>query len=255
LRRRAFIRAALRASALFACALSLLASAADARTTDAEAASVRWALDGDSLLLADGRQVRLIGINTPELGKNGAADQPLARAARERATALTRGQTIRLVYDRERLDRYGRTLAYAVLPDGRDLQDILLREGYAWFIAIPPNVSRLPLYRSAESHARTTRLGVWGRPEYEPVSAERVSPAQYGFLRLSGTVMAIRNRATGVEVALSPRVHLWLPRDVYASLPARQSLLGKRVLARGWLAEYKYSARMRITHPAMLEVL
>lgn len=215
---------------------------------------MRRALDGDSLLLADGRQVRLIGINAPEFGKNGAAAQPLARAARDRATALTRGRMIRLVYDRERLDRYGRTLAYAVLADGRDLQDVLLREGYAWFIAIPPNVERLPLYRSAEAHAHTARRGVWGRPEYEPVAAERVSPAQYGFLMLAGTVTAVRSRASGVEVALTPRLHLWLPQDVYASLAARQSLLGTRVLARGWLAEYKDGARMRITHPAMLEI-
>jgi micrococcal nuclease len=247
------MRRAPHAGAFFLCALSLLASVA--RPGNDETVSVRSALDGDSLLLTDGRQIRLIGINAPELGKNGTAEQPLARAARDRAAALTRGRIIRLIYDRERLDRYGRTLAYAVLPDGRDLQEILLREGYGWFIAIPPNVDRLPLYRSAEAHARTARRGVWGRSEYEPIAAERVSRTQYGFLMLSGTVVAVRNRATGVEVALTPSVRLWLPRDVYTSLATRKSLLGMRVLARGWLAEHKDGARMRVTHPAMLEVL
>src|SRR5258706_13154531 len=125
------MREALRASALFVYAPSLLAWTTGARAADDETVSVRWALDGDSLLLTDGRQVRLIGINAPELGKNGVAEQPLAREARDRATALTRGRTVRLVYDRERADRYGRTFANRMLSDGRELPKILLRQSSA----------------------------------------------------------------------------------------------------------------------------
>src|SRR5205814_3862217 len=169
--------------------------------------NVRAALDGDSLLLTDGREVRLIGINAPELGKNKAPDQPIARAARERTAELTRGRTVRLVYDEERTDRYGRTLAYVTLPDGRDLDETLLEEGYGWTIAISPNVARLPAYRSAEARARTAHRGVWTIREYEPLPAEHVSPEHYGFTRLVGRVTAVERHANGTEVALGANVH------------------------------------------------
>lgn len=213
---------------------------------------MKSALDGDSLLLVDGREIRLIGINAPELGKHGTADQPLARAARARTAALTRGRAVRLGYDEQHLDRYGRTLAYVTLPDGRDLDELLLREGFGWSIAIAPNVAHLAAYRAAEAEARSARRGVWARTEYDPVGAENISPRHYGFLRLVGRVSAVSRHASGVEVALGANVHLWIPREIYRSLPVVPEP-GKRVLARGWLAEYKGKARMRITHAAMLE--
>lgn len=250
MRRGRYIRGALQAGALFISLL--LAAASGAPLADAETATVRAALDGDSLRLGDGREVRLIGINAPEIGKNGTPDQPLARAARDRASALARGRTVRLIYDEQRLDRYGRTLAYVVLPDGRDLDELLLAEGFGWYIAIPPNVAHLDAYRAAEARARLAGRGIWSRPEYDPLPAERVTREHYGFIRLAGTVSAVDPHATGIEVALGPNVHLWIPKEIYRSLPVALRR-GTRVLARGWLAEYKGRARMRITHAAMLE--
>jgi micrococcal nuclease len=212
------------------------------------------ALDGDSLLLADGRQVRLIGINAPEFGKDGTAAQPLAVEARDLLNALVRRQTVRLVYDRERVDRYGRTLAYAMLADGRDPQLLLLHAGLAWFVAVPPNVARLAAYRDAEAQARAARRGVWGRSEYEPVPAERLTRRHTGFIRLTGVVTSMRSGRHGSELVLAPGVRLFISHGGEFATPP--SLLnGKRVLARGWVTEYKTGFSLRITHPAMLDVL
>lgn len=217
---------------------------------------MRWALDGDSLLLADDRQVRLVGINAPDFGKNGRPDQPLARIARDRASVLTRGRTVRLVYDAERHDRYGRLLAYVFLPDGRELQEILLREGLAWFVAIDPNIARLTAHRAAEAEARAFRRGIWAEPQYEAVPAERLSPADTGFVRFSGLVVAVERHGDAIELQLTPQVRLVIAPSVLAAFgQSPQALRGKRVLARGWLAEYKNHLRLRITHPAMLELL
>ncbi len=233
----------------------LLAQIIPVAPARADIALVHKALDGDSLLLADGRQVRLIGINAPEFGKDGAPDEPLARAARDRAMALAGGQRLRLIDGEERTDRYGRTLAYAILPDGRDLQELLLREGLAWFIAIPPNVAHLASYRAAEAQAQAARRGIWAQPEYAPLPVERVSAKRTGFMRIEGTVTGIESRRHTVEVQLSPTVKLLMSQAVFTSLDrAGPALNGKRVLARGWLAEYKEGLRMRITHAAMLEV-
>jgi len=219
----------------------------------AETVRVQRALDGDSLLLADGRRVRLIGINAPELGRDGAPDEPLAAAARDRTMALVRNQAIRLVDDVERHDRHGRTLAYADLTDGRDLQELLIREGLSWFVAVAPNTARLDRYRVAEAEARRAGRGIWGRADYAPVPAEALAPGRTGFLRVSGTVSSGRRRGDAVELHLTAQVRL-LILGAHGFPRMARSLVGKRVVARGWLTEYKNGLRMRITHPAMLEV-
>lgn len=218
----------------------------------AEEVRVLRAPDGDSLLLADGRAVRLIGINTPELGKDGAPHQPLAAKARQRTHRLVGGQIVRLEYDRERHDRYGRVLAYAFLPDGRDLQELLLRDGLAWFVAIPPNLAHLDAYRAAEAQARAAGRGIWQQPEYGATPANNLERAKTGFRLVSGAVQQLHRRGDAMEMRLAPRVSLLISPEHYRELP--QPLRGKRVLARGWLTEYKNGLRMRITHPAMLDV-
>jgi len=110
--------------------------------------------DGDSLVLADGRAVRLIGINAPELGKDGAPDEPLARAARAELERLVAGKRVRLALDEEHRDRYGRWLAHITLPDGAGVAERLLEQGLACVIAVSPNLLNLTRYLDIEASAR-----------------------------------------------------------------------------------------------------
>ncbi|WP_423814444.1 thermonuclease family protein, partial [Pseudomonas viridiflava] len=75
---------------------------------------VQRVVDGDSLRLSDGRSVRMIGLNTPELGKQGRSDEPLAVAARLRLQALVdaSGGRVGLRPGKQVKDHYGRTLAH-----------------------------------------------------------------------------------------------------------------------------------------------
>ncbi len=79
---------------------------------------VRWVVDGDTVVLADGRHVRYIGIDTPEIDHAKQQAEPLAYGARSVNRQLVEGQSVRLEYDRETTDRYGRTLAYVYRGDG-----------------------------------------------------------------------------------------------------------------------------------------
>lgn len=241
---------ALRKGALFVSVLLLVCRLGAAG--DTEVVRVTRAYDGDSLWLADGREVRLIGVNTPELGRDGAADQPVAAAARDRVNALVRGRTVRIVYDLERFDRHGRTLAYLMLPDGRDLQELLIDEGLGWFIAVAPNTARLAAYRAAEARARAAHRGVWARTRYRPVPAEKLTPRLTGFKLITGRVRSVDMHARWVALHLAPRVTLTMPRGDARS---PESLTDRRIVARGWLRAYKNGVRMRISAPAMLEVL
>lgn len=70
---------------------------------------------------------------------------------------------MRLVYDVERTDRYGRTLAYVYRsPDALFVNVALVRDGYARVATYPPNVAHVDQFRAAETEAREADRGLWG---------------------------------------------------------------------------------------------
>ncbi len=80
-------------------------------------------IDGDTIELADGITIRYIGVNTPEVG------QPGAEEATEANRALVEGKKVRLEYDVQKQDKYGRTLAYVYLEDGTFVNAELVKNG------------------------------------------------------------------------------------------------------------------------------
>jgi len=231
--------------ALFTAAAALAAT---------ETAEVRHVLDGDTVILQNNQHVRLIGINAPELGKDGAPDQPLAARARDRLAQLVRGQRVTLAFERERQDHYGRLLAHVYLPDGRDVEEILLREGLAWAVAVPPNVGKLPALINTENEARSARRGVWGEPAYAPTAAERLTVQGTGFRFIAGTILRYQSHRKLIYFDLSPRVALVVTHEdwkkYYRGKP--RDWVGRHVVARGWLTESKGRLHLRVPHPAML---
>lgn len=211
-------------------------------------------IDGDTIALSDRRLVRLIGINTPELGKDGAPDEPLARAARERLAGWVNGQAVTLIPGIEERDRHGRLLAYLILADGRDAQELLLREGLAALVAIPPNLRFLARYQAAAEQARRPRRGIWGDPHFAAREAEAVNTG--GFRFVHGSVTRVERRRHDTLLHLSSRFALVVPHADAARFGCPlASLRGRRVEASGWVTVRKDTRRMRVQHPAMLRLL
>ena len=231
---------------------ALFVSVATAAST--ETVTVRSALDGDSLLLADGRQVRLIGINAPELGGDGKPEQPLARSARTLLANLAAGQAVTLEFEAEPHDRYGRLLAHVRLPDGRDAAEVLLRHGLAWLVAIPPNIRELARLKAAEDEARRAGRGVWGEPAFRPIAAAQATARNVGFVFLTGRIAAVRTTRHSYYLKLAPHVVLTAARKDwrrYFDYPP-EHLRGRALVVRGWLTVQDRELRMRLQHPAML---
>jgi micrococcal nuclease len=230
---------------------SLLATAAGALSdTD----QIRYVIDGDTVVRADGRHVRLIGINAPEPGKDGTPDQPLARAARVRLAELVEKKRVKLVFEQVREDHYGRLLARVRLADGSDAGEQLLRAGLAWVIAIPPNLDMLTGNLAAENDAREARRGVWNEPAYAPQPADKLTLRNTGFQIIEGRIRRYGQGRHLMYFDLAPHVTLVVPREEWKKYfrGNPSGWVGRHVVARGWVTRTKDRLRLRVAHPAML---
>jgi len=124
-------------------------------------ALVRWVDDGDTVVLADGRRVRYAGINTPEVAHKDKPAERLGPEARDFNRRLVFGKKVRLEFDREKYDQYGRLLAYVFLLDGTFVNGALVREGYAYFFFHPPNKKYERQLLGLQRQAMDNKAGMW----------------------------------------------------------------------------------------------
>lgn len=213
--------------------------------------------DGDTVRLADGRKVRLIGINAPEIGHDGAPSEAYAEQAREDLSRLVHGhRNVGLRFDAERHDKYGRLLAHLFLPDGRSIEARLLEQGVATSLAIPPNTWNLDCYLGVEAKARSKGTGLWGLSRYQPVEATHLPLTSRGYHLVRGKVERIGHGRKSIWLDLQGPVALRIPRaDLkYFHTYDPRTLRGRTVVARGWLHRNKGELRMTVRHPADLDI-
>jgi len=125
-------------------------------------ASVKRVIDGDTIILWNGERVRYIGINTPELHHPKKPVEYLAKEANQFNERLVGGKKVRLEFDVERRDRYGRLLAYIYLEDGTFVNAEMLKAGYAQLMTFPPNIKHVDLFIKLQREARENNRGLWG---------------------------------------------------------------------------------------------
>jgi micrococcal nuclease len=135
---------------------------------DAVAAKVQRVSDGDTFVASvKGRRerVRVIGVDTPESVAPNTPDEPYGEEASDFAKRYLDGETVRLAGDAEPRDRYGRMLAYVWLADGTFWNALLVAEGYAQQLTIPPNVTYAGLFRRLAAEARREDRGLWAQED------------------------------------------------------------------------------------------
>lgn len=126
---------------------------------EATPAVVNYVHDGDTLFLDDGRKVRMLGIDTPEIGANLACYGPEATdILRE---LLPEGTMVWVLGDVEPTDRYGRSLLFVYLEDGTNVNLEMVERGAARVEMYAPNLLFESEIRAAEDAARDADLGLW----------------------------------------------------------------------------------------------
>jgi endonuclease YncB( thermonuclease family) len=224
--------------------------------------TVQRVVDGDTLRLSDGRSVRMIGLNTPELARQGRSGEPFAVVARNRLEALVAASDGRvgLLPGKENKDRYGRTLAHVYGADGANFEAQMLAEGLGFQVAIAPNVDLVSCQQAAERSARETGLGVWRQ---SPVlKTEQISVS--GFAVLSGRVSNVQRNRGGIWIELQDSVVLRVAPNVLGQfdVSALEKLKGKQIEARGWVQDRSRHGGLKpgqarwllpLTDPSMLQ--
>ncbi|QAX87652.1 nuclease [Pseudomonas sp. DTU12.3] len=224
--------------------------------------TVQRVVDGDTLRLSDGRSVRMIGLNTPELGKQGRSDEPFALAARQRLQSLVddSGGRVGLRLGKQAKDHYGRTLAHIYSVSGANFEAQMLADGLGFQVAVAPNVDLATCQQAAESTARRAGLGLWRK---SPVlKAEQIQRS--GFAVISGRVSKVQRNRGGIWIELQGALVLRVAPNLVGQFDnARlQALKGQQIEARGWIVDRSRRGGVKpgqpcwllpLTDPAMLQ--
>jgi len=117
-------------------------------------------IDGDTFVLKNGQHVRLIGINAPELHHPVLGEQPFGKEAKEHLEKLIKGKKVRLEFDVQTHDKYGRLLAY-VYVDKIFVNAKMVEDGYAQVMTVPPNVKYQELFLKLQREAMEKGRGLW----------------------------------------------------------------------------------------------
>ena len=146
---------------------------------------VRHVIDGDTIELSNGEKVRYIGIDTPEarhrIGNKWVyGPEPYAEEAARENRKLVEGKKVRLEYDEEKRDKYGRLLAYVYVRigffgnasyDGEVILDsheifvnaYLIQKGLAKPLPIPPNIHYADRFKRLALKAQRQGVGLYAR--------------------------------------------------------------------------------------------
>ena len=129
--------------------------------------AVQWrrvvrVVDGDTLLLDRNERVRLIGVDTPETVDPRRPVERFGKEASDFTKRMAEGKKVRLEYDQDRRDRFGRTLAYVYLEDGTFLNAEIVKQGYGHAYTQFP-FKYLKEFRGYEREAREAQRGLWKR--------------------------------------------------------------------------------------------
>lgn len=129
--------------------------------------TITYVVDGDTFYgISSQRGIKIkyrpIGINTPEMPRYGRQGQPFAQEATDyMKTLIKEGDKVRVTYDVQTIDKYGRDLVYAYTMSGLLINAELVRAGWAQVTTYPPNVTHVDTFLKLQREAREEGRGVW----------------------------------------------------------------------------------------------
>tara|TARA_R110001583_G_scaffold6618_7_gene33630 strand:+ start:5190 stop:5933 length:744 start_codon:yes stop_codon:yes gene_type:complete len=219
-----------------------------------ETAILKKINDGDTVTLENGRLVRFIGINTPEINhRNISKSEPYALDAKILLEKYIRpGDKLKLIYDKTKQDKYGRKLAYVFSKTGRNLALLQLKSGLAKHWVIGKNDLFWRCFQDAERQARLRRKGGWS--DFKPLNASRLTSSDKGYVYVSGRVTDIDSNKKGMTLMLDKKLSVFISSAKLKIFKANHIdiVLYDKLLLTGKLFFSKGKPRIKLYHPAQI---
>ena len=217
--------------------------------------TVQKIYDGDTIMLNDGRKVRLLGINTPEVEHRGKLADVGGDEAKQWLTGRLLNNKVRLVTDIEKTDKYGRTLAHLFSEKKDHINLQLVETGLAEVTIYPPNLLFADELLKAQDIAEQKKLGLWRREEYAIKPASGLNQNGYkGWTRLVDKVSGVRFARKFVYLECSSHFEIRIERQWLFLFPDLNRYVGNVVEVRGWLNKNRTGFSMLIRHPGALKI-
>ncbi|HVY18821.1 MAG TPA: thermonuclease family protein [Bauldia sp.] len=250
---------------LIAC-LAAPPAMAECPTSAGEKTVVAEVMDGATVRLSDGGEMRLAGIEAPPRPLDLAASAPWSPGERARAglARLVQNQTVALVEAGDGPDRYGRAHAYAFLEDGQSVAEALLGEGLVRARWWPEENGCFGRFLAAEASARLAGRGLWALPEFAVQPADDPSLARRNGLYdlVEGRVVSVGHGQRMIFLDFGADIRrdftVMVAPAVADALAAAgrpvDGFSGQRVRVRGVIEESNGPA-IRLNDPAEIELL
>lgn len=217
---------------------------------------VKKVYDGDTILLNDGRKIRLLSINTPEVERPRQATQAGGKEAQQWLRQQLLNTQVRLEFDEQRRDKYKRYLAHVFTQQGMHINLELVRLAYASTSIHPPAKKYLAQLHAAQQIAETKRLGIWQYSEYAPkLTSEINANNKQGWQRIIGRVLQIKNTPKSRYLKMTDHFNVRVKKEHMHYFDNLVTLIGKKIEVRGWVNKYKNGYSMLIRHPTDIKVL
>ncbi|MEI8393388.1 MAG: thermonuclease family protein [Rhodospirillaceae bacterium] len=227
-------------------------------------ATVKEVLSGDVVVLADGRTVRLAGIQAPKLplAHAHARKMPLADESRLALERLALGRTVTLYFGSTHQDRHDRFLAQLVRDDGVWLQQAMLSQGWARVYVLYDRKLPSADLLAAEAPAREARRGLWAHRAYAPHDPDGLGHDFDSFQVVEGRIVSATVIRGQLFIDFGPdwktdftiRIPRRAMRAFRQSLGDIQALAGRTVRVRGWVYR-RNGPEIEATVPEQIELL
>ncbi len=235
-----------------------------------ETVTVGSVADGETLILADGRTVRLLGVKAPSppLGWKEQDPWPFVAEAKAELSRLASGATVELGFDERREDRHGHLLAQVTILRGDDriwLQEELVGRGFARVYSLADTRACVAELLAREDAARTARRGLWRSWAYrvqDAADVRRLGRLTRTYQLVEGMVHAVGEGRKLIYVNFAEDWRsdftITIARKDLAAFEAAgldlARLAGSKVRVRGWV-EWWNGPMIAATHPEQIEVL
>lgn len=245
-----------------ACVFAGEAAACDLKPVDM--LTPREFVDGQHLILADGREAVLANIEVP---KPDEGHGRYAQEARGLAAELLRSGA-RIAYGKTREDRYGRLMVFPLLADEQTAQARLIEAGLARVMGAPDNRTCIEEFLGLEAEARAARRGLWRDPSFAVIAATdltRLHRAEGDFAIVEGVVAdaaSIRGRLyvnfgedhrADFTVTVAPAAAKLFSAGVWASIPGNPTMLvGRTMRVRGFVGNFN-GPEIAVRYPEQIE--